>query len=97
LFGLAYAYLFPLVATLTGTPFFLQTATPDASDYIYFSYTTLATIGFGDFTAASSIGRMAAVSEGLIGQLYLVSAVALLVGNVGRTLRSNEPVKPTEE
>jgi hypothetical protein len=97
LLGLAYAYLFPLVAALTNTPFFVQTAKPDASDFIYFSYTTLATIGFGDFTAATSIGRMAAVSEGLIGQLYLVSAVALLVGNVGRTLRASDPVKPPEE
>ena len=91
LLGLAYAYLFPLVAALTNAPFFVQTTTPDASDYIYFSYTTLATIGYGDFTAASSLGRMVSVSEGLVGQLYLVSAVALLVGNVGRQLRPSEP------
>jgi hypothetical protein len=91
LLGLAYAYLFPLVATLTHDPFFVQTTTPNASDYIYFSYTTLATIGYGDYTAATSLGRMFSVSEGLIGQLYLVSAVALLVGNVGRQLRRNQP------
>ena len=91
LLGLAYAYLFPLVATLTHEPFFVQTTTPNASDFIYFSYTTLATIGYGDYTAATSLGRMVAVSEGLVGQLYLVSAVALLVGNVGRQLRRNEP------
>ena len=90
LLGLAYAYLFPLVATLTHEPFFVQTTAPNASDFIYFSYTTLATIGYGDYTAATSLGRMVAVSEGLIGQLYLVSAVALLVGNVGRQLRRNE-------
>jgi hypothetical protein len=40
---------------------------------------------------------MASVSEGLVGQLYLVSAVALLVGNVGRTLRRNEPGDRSEE
>src|SRR5436190_4515703 len=68
LLGLAYAYLFPVVAALTHVPFFVQTAAPGASDYIYFSYTTLATVGFGDFTAATSIGRMAAVSEALVGQ-----------------------------
>ncbi len=87
LLGLAYAYLFPLLAILTGQPFFVQMATPGTQDYLYFSYTTLATIGYGDFTAAGSLGRMIAVSEGLAGQLYLVSAVALLVGNVGRQLR----------
>jgi hypothetical protein len=87
LFGLAYSYLFPLIGTITGEPFFVQTDTPTPSDYLYFSYTTLATIGFGDFTAAQNLGRMVAVSDGLVGQLYLVSAVALLVGNVGRQLR----------
>jgi len=84
LLGLAYSYLFPFMASVTGKPFFVQTDSPSASDYLYFSYTTLATIGFGDFTAQQSVGRMIAVSEGLVGQLYLVSAVALLVGNVGR-------------
>ena len=87
LLGLAYAYLFPLVATLTGTPFFVQTRDPAAIDYAYFSDTTLATVGYGDFTAATSVGRMIAISEGLVGQLFLVSAVALLVGNVGRAMR----------
>ena len=91
LIGLAYAYLFPLIAALTGEQFFVQVSDPNTSDYLYFSYTTLATIGFGDFTAATSLGRMISVSEGLVGQLYLVSAVALLVGNVGRQLRRNEP------
>ena len=90
LLGLAYAYLFPLIATLGGTPFFVETENPNSSDYIYFSYTTLATIGYGDYTAATSLGRMMAVSEGLVGQLYLVSAVALLVGNIGRSFTNAE-------
>ena len=34
---------------------------------------------------------MIAVSEGLVGQLFLVSAVALLVGNIGRTIRPAPP------
>jgi len=91
LVGLAYAYLFPVVAALTREPFFVQTSTPVTADYIYFSYTTLATIGYGDFTAATSLSRMIAVSEGLVGQLYLVSAVALLVGNIGRAIRRPSP------
>jgi uncharacterized membrane protein len=94
LLGLAYAYLFPLVATISGGPFFSQTSTPASVDFVYFSYTTLATIGYGDFTAATSLSRMVAVSEGLVGQLFLVSAVALLVGNVGRTIRPTPPSDP---
>ena len=86
LVGLTYAYLYPVVATLTHQPFFVQTTNPGSSDYIYFSYVTLTTVGYGDFTASTSAGRMIAISEALAGQLYLVSAVALLVGNIGRTI-----------
>jgi len=94
LLGLVYAYLFPLIATLAGAPFFTQTSTPASVDFVYFSYTTLTTVGYGDFTAATSLGRMVAISEGLVGQLFLVSAVALLVGNVGRTIRPALPPDP---
>jgi len=97
LVGLTYAYLFPVLASLSGQPFFVETATPGTAVYLYFSYTTLATIGFGDFTAATNLGRMMAVSEGLVGQLYLVSAVALLVGNVGRAMRQIAPAIPEVE
>ena len=86
LVGLTYAYLYPVIGTLTNQQFFVQTKNPAAIDYVYFSYVTLTTVGYGDFTASTSVGRMAAVSEALTGQLYLVSAVALLVGNIGRTI-----------
>ena len=59
-----------------------------AVDFIYFSFTTLTTTGYGDFTAGTSLGRMLAISEALVGQIYLVSVVALLVANLGRERRS---------
>ena len=90
LVGLTYAYLYPVIGTATGQPFFVQTSRPAAIDFVYFSYVTITTVGYGDFTAASSVGRMAAVSEALTGQLYLVFAVALLVGNIGRTIVRGE-------
>ncbi|MGZ3588884.1 MAG: ion channel [Candidatus Limnocylindrales bacterium] len=90
LLGLAYAYFYPVIADIQQAPFFVQTSTPDQPTYLYFSYITLATVGYGDFTAATSLGRITAASEGLLGQLYLVSAVALLVGNIGRTIRRGD-------
>jgi uncharacterized membrane protein len=96
LLGLTYAYLYPLIDYITREPFFVQTATPESVDYVYFSYVTLTTVGYGDFTAATSVGRMVAVSEALGGQLYLVSAVALLVGNIGRTMVHGTPISPAE-
>ena len=86
LVGLTYAYLYPVIGAMTNEQFFVQTSKPGAVDYVYFSYVTLTTVGYGDFTANTSVGRMVAVSEALTGQLYLVSAVALLVGNIGRTI-----------
>jgi hypothetical protein len=86
LLGLSYAYLYPVIGIITNQSFFVQTARPASIDYIYFSYVTLTTVGYGDFTASTSAGRIFAVSEALTGQLYLVSAVALLVGNIGRRI-----------
>jgi hypothetical protein len=53
-------------------------------DYLYFSFASLTTVGYGDLTAAHDVSRILAVSEALIDQLYLVTVLALLVGNVGR-------------
>jgi amino acid transporter len=47
---------------------------------IYFSLTTLATVGYGDITPATLQARYAAVSEGIAGQFYLAILVARLVG-----------------
>jgi Ion channel len=44
----------------------------------------MATVGYGDLTAAADLGRMLAVREALIGQLYLVTVVALVIGRVGQ-------------
>lgn len=96
LLGLTYAYLYPVIGHITGGQFFVQTATPATVDYVYFSYVTLTTVGYGDFTASSSVGRMVAVSEALTGQLYLVSAVALLVGNIGRSIVRGGPATGVE-
>ncbi len=90
LVGLTYAYLYPVIGAVTKQSFFVQTRNPAAIDFVYFSYVTLTTVGYGDFTASTSVGRMVAVSEALTGQLYLVSAVALLVGNIGRTIVRGE-------
>jgi hypothetical protein len=84
LIGLFYSYVFSFVDAAEGQPFFVQVSHASRADYLYFSYTTQTTVGFGDLSARTDLGRMLAVSEALIGQIYLVSAVAFLVANVGR-------------
>ena len=45
----------------------------------YFSFVTLTTLGYGDFTAAQSGGRAIAVLEAMTGQVFLATLVARLV------------------
>lgn len=47
---------------------------------VYFSYTTLTTVGFGDILPANALARSVAVLEAVIGQIMLVVVMARLVG-----------------
>ena len=84
LIGLVFANVYAAVETGSGTPFFAQIEDAKFVDFVYFSYVTLATVGYGDLSAVTTPGRMLAVSNGLLGQVYLVTVVALIVGNLGR-------------
>jgi hypothetical protein len=61
---------------------YMKTGASDA-DFLNFSFTTLAILGYGDL-----VGRMLAVLEALMGQLYPVTVVALLLGTLGRGWRN---------
>jgi len=50
-----------------------------ANEIIYYSYTTLTTLGYGDITPYSPVGRMVSVLEAIFGQLFLAFLVARLV------------------
>lgn len=89
LLGLLFAFLDGAVETLGDGAFFAQTTTPDASDFTYFSYVTLGTLGYGDLSPGIAIARLLAIIEMLAGQLYLVTVLALLVANIGRERRTN--------
>jgi hypothetical protein len=78
-----FAALFALTAVIAGQPFFVQTSHPTTIDYIYFSFVTMTTVGYGDFTSALNVGRMLAVLEAVFGQLYLITVVSLVVQNLG--------------
>jgi len=64
----------------SGTPSSHPEATQIFPVLVYFSLTTLSTVGFGDITPVSLQTRYAAVAEGITGQFYLAILVARLVG-----------------
>jgi hypothetical protein len=84
LIGLLFAFAYSMTAEMAPGSFFASGIDGVLPDHLYFSYSTITTVGFGDLAARSDIGRMTSALEALIGQLYLVTVVALLVGNLGR-------------
>ena len=74
-----YAFLYRSLAVLSDKPFFAQPGSEDAMNYLYFSFVTLATVGYGDLSPAYGPGRMLVATEGIVGQLYLVPVVAFVV------------------
>jgi hypothetical protein len=90
LIGMTFAATYITIAVVSDEPFFVQTDHAEPVDFTYFSLVTLATVGYGDFTAANPMPRMLAAIEGLTGQLYLVTVVAVAVSRV-RTRRDRSP------
>ena len=85
--GLFFALLYWSIGVFAHGPFFVQKEVESGVDYVYFSFVTLTTVGYGDLTSRRDLGRMCSILEALFGQLYLVSVVALLVANIGRSRR----------
>ena len=56
---------------------------------IYFSFVTLATLGYGDIVPRSDVARGLAIVEGVGGQLFLAVMVARLVSLYSRGKESN--------
>ncbi len=83
LIGLMFAEIYTAVARLDPAPFFAAGQTVDSATVQYFSFATLTTLGYGDFTAARNAARAVAVLEALIGQVFLATLVARLVSNFG--------------
>lgn len=75
--AVAYATLFQGIDGTTPAHFFGRQVSTTV--YTYFSLTTISTVGYGDVTATTDLARLAATSEAVIGQVFLVTFVALIV------------------
>lgn len=86
--GIFFGALYLFIA-LVGLPtqFFRQQASIVYSDFQYFSFITMTTVGYGDLTPATRLGQTMASMEAVIGQVFLVTVVALTVTNLGRPTR----------
>ena len=80
--ALMWTFIFVVVETLHPGSFNI----PQGQDieatrqFVYYSFVTLTTLGYGDITPITSMARSLCILEAVIGQLYLVAQVAWLVG-----------------
>jgi hypothetical protein len=83
LLGMFFAFVYGSIDHLGGGAFFAGGESATVARCLYFSFTTLTTVGYGDLTAHGNLGHTLAVSEALFGQIYLVTVVSLIVANLG--------------
>jgi Ion channel len=88
LVGMLFAFCFGAVALLQHGALFSNGTEGDLQDHLYFSFITITTVGYGDLAPAGDLARSLSILEALIGQLYLVTVVAVIVGNLGRARAS---------
>jgi len=84
LLGMFFAFVYGSIDHLGESPFFAGGQPATVANCLYYSFTTLTTVGYGDLTAHSNLGHTLSVSEALLGQIYLVTVVSLIVANLGR-------------
>jgi hypothetical protein len=80
--GFAFGAVFYLVSILDPNSFAANVelaARGDRPDLMYFSFVTLASLGYGDITPRTNIARSLAVVEALAGMLYIAIFMARLV------------------
>ena len=80
--GVIWGDLFNLIETMQPGSFSssLENVRQGESVFVYFSFVTLTTLGYGDILPISAPARSFAYLEALIGQIYLTVLVAALVG-----------------
>jgi drug/metabolite transporter superfamily protein YnfA len=103
LIGMAFGFAYACVGALQPGPLFGDACDPALSQALFFSFVTMTTTGYGDLVPATNPAQSIAVLEALIGQLFLVTAVAKVVENwrprgwrrdAGETRDSGDPAGP---
>jgi hypothetical protein len=93
LLGLLFDFLYLTIDRIEGGTFFQGAPHAESGDFVFFSYTTLTTTGYGNLVPASQAGQIFSVFEMLIGQFFLLTLVAGLV-SLWRPLRRQSSDQP---
>ncbi len=81
--GIVYAWLYTLLETLYPGSFTVTEVSQSYKDmfahFLYFSFSTMTTLGFGDMIPTRSLAKSLVIFQGMIGLLYPVVMIARLV------------------
>ena len=77
LIGIMWTGIYVVLESLSPGSF---SGTAEMTDLLYFSFVTLTTVGFGDITPQSILGKRLAIFEAAMGGIYLAVIVAMIVG-----------------
>jgi len=91
--GLLFTFVYGFVERVQGGAFFEGHPHPGGGDFLFFSYTTLTTTGYGNLVPGGQPGRMISGLEMMVGQIFLVVLVAGLVS----LWRPGEGIKRRQE
>jgi hypothetical protein len=106
LIGITWAAIFSITESLSPNSF--SSSIPDVdiyenvgqidwSDYMYYSFTTLATVGYGDIIPISPYARLLSIFEAILGIFYIAILISILVGTFVSQSVGKEFKKDIEE
>jgi voltage-gated potassium channel len=79
LFGLMFGFVYLAINELRDAPFFTQAGVHQQSEFMYFSFVVLTTLGLGDLSPSVGLPQALVSIEALVGSVFLVTLVARLV------------------
>lgn len=79
--GMFFAFMFEVMSFVSGQPFFTDPSANRLSDYLFFSFATITTTGYGDLVPVGETGQTLAVWEAILGQFFLAAVVAKIVSS----------------
>jgi hypothetical protein len=97
LIGMFFAFLYRTVGAIEPDPFFGAGGDADPARTLFFSFTTLSTTGYGNLVPAGTGGQTLAVSEMIIGQLFLITALGKVVSVWSPIRRTRDERSSAEE
>lgn len=63
---------------------------PGSIDYVYFSFVTLTSVGYGDISPLTTLSQRFAIIEAAMGSIYMAIIVALIVGRYISSQRNSD-------